>query len=450
MKRFVTLLLPVAAILCMSVAGCAPGTGLKGFEDGKAIDIPLENPAGLTPAQQYAGEILSYMMLVVLGDAGTPETRKAWKTRGREATLDQKEIAETMNNPEKDKSVVMVMDPDILGLSEVLYHYDKNLNQFKGQLVFNSVYPSTELIGLRLLLLQKRSRGEKIRVKPLVERKTILLNPAVQPSKSDLMATNLNAEEMTLLKAVFESDPRLYQYLKHPFVLSALERAGFIEKDTYVNQAVQQTRYRQYRCGSPEDTTQPRPVTIVFLPSIIDNFAYGTAGRELKPYGFTPEDRYQKAMAELEKAILDATEKQVRARFDLNKKNMPLADVIPWKDVWRNVSSKQVRFIHQDRRPFVIFPDNAEQAVHDICPRADLYVIILGKDVYRSIDFSDANESYPIVNRLYLDFTDVKYAQVSEEIDEMARFIYERLDESHPFQALMRGTEDPAAAATVK
>ena len=41
-----------------------------------------------TPAQKYAAELLSYMMQVVVGAAGDPAKRQAWKTRSLSVTLD--------------------------------------------------------------------------------------------------------------------------------------------------------------------------------------------------------------------------------------------------------------------------------------------------------------------------------------------------------------------------
>jgi len=43
---------------------------------------PVEGSGELTPAQEYAGEILSYLLQVVLGREGDPRNREEWATRG--------------------------------------------------------------------------------------------------------------------------------------------------------------------------------------------------------------------------------------------------------------------------------------------------------------------------------------------------------------------------------
>ena len=74
----------------------------------------------LTPAQQYAGEILAYLLQVVLGHAGRPESREDWKIRGIDETLDFKNIVEVMTNPERNQLDLMVLDPNILDLTRTL------------------------------------------------------------------------------------------------------------------------------------------------------------------------------------------------------------------------------------------------------------------------------------------------------------------------------------------
>jgi hypothetical protein len=69
--------------------------------------------------------------------------------------------------------------------------------------------------------------------------------------------------------------------------------------------------------------------------------------------------------------------------------------------------------------------------LNDICPDADFSMIILGKNVYRSISFDDKRDIYPAVNRLYLDFLDVKFSQVSDEIEQVSRFIFSKLSALH-------------------
>jgi len=146
---------------------------------------------GLTPAQQYAGEILSYLLQVVLGRAGPSTSRKDWKTRGIDETLDFRNIVEVMTNQERNQLDLVVLDPNILDLSTTLYYYDEELSLFKGDFGVSSIYPAPEFIAIRLLLLQKIDRAEKIDLEALIDRETLLLHPELTPSPEDLDAINL-------------------------------------------------------------------------------------------------------------------------------------------------------------------------------------------------------------------------------------------------------------------
>ncbi|MBW1772616.1 MAG: hypothetical protein JRJ82_06970 [Deltaproteobacteria bacterium] len=59
-------------------------------------------------------------------------------------------------------------------------------------------------------------------------------------------------------------------------------------------------------------------------------------------------------------------------------------------------------------------------------PSADFAIIILGKNVYLSMDIQE-RDRFPHANRLYLDIMDIKHAQIQEEVDQVSRFIVSRL-----------------------
>ena len=107
-----------------------------------------------TENEQIAGEIMAYLLQVVLGVAGAPEKRQAWSTRGIDLPLDFDMVSSRMYGPVPLRAELMVLDTNILGLSRVLYHYDPRLNLFKGTRDQQSLYPCTELMAIRLLLLQ--------------------------------------------------------------------------------------------------------------------------------------------------------------------------------------------------------------------------------------------------------------------------------------------------------
>ena len=187
--------------------------------------FPESNLSRLTPAQQYAGEILSYLLPVVLGQAGRLESRRAWQTKGLREELDFKNIVEVMTDVEKNELALMVLDPDILDLTRVLYYYDNRLRLYKGDFDVASIYPAPEFVAIRLLLLQKIHRGEKVDLKTLIKREEILFNQEAKPSPEDLNAMGLRSDELRLLRDLLEKEPHIYQYLKSPFLVKAFYKA---------------------------------------------------------------------------------------------------------------------------------------------------------------------------------------------------------------------------------
>ena len=101
----------------------------------------------------------------------------------------------------------MVLDARILGLCEVLYHYNPRLNQFKGRYLFESVYPSPELVAVRLLLVRKLVDGERVDLDALIRRESLLTDPLAVPSPADRLATGLSVEEFRFLREIFDSEP---------------------------------------------------------------------------------------------------------------------------------------------------------------------------------------------------------------------------------------------------
>ena len=113
----------------------------------------------LSPERRYAGEILGYLLKLVMGEAGDPGSREEWRTRGRDIPLPGlAEIEKIMKDPDRNELTLMVLDPDLRFLTRVLYRYDPRLSLHKESGV-SGVYPAPEFVALRLLLLQKVHRG---------------------------------------------------------------------------------------------------------------------------------------------------------------------------------------------------------------------------------------------------------------------------------------------------
>lgn len=402
----------MVCVQCAPVS--APGT-LQRPPSG--ADHPFADTE-LNPAQAYAGEVLAYMMLTVLGDAGDVENRPAWKARGLEVHLDFAAIAATMNQPDRDKSRLLVMDPSILGLSQVLYHYEKKLNLFKGSQPFDSIYPSVEMIALRLLLLQKRARGERADIRQILRREALMFDPNATPTAADMAATHLTASEIGLLQAAFASERLLFRYLKHPFLIDALAAHGFIVIDDFVRETAAHAHYRPYSPPVPEVATLQPAVTVTLLPSLLANFEPDPEN----PGRLAPDAEYRRVMASFREMILAETANRIRQATTADGDGTtPAAGRSPGELL------RHVRFVHEFSRPFVIHPQNADAAIADLCPDADVAVIVLGKNVDRAIHFADGNPAQNTPPRLFLDLLDVKYDQVNQEIEQIGAWIVSRM-----------------------
>ena len=144
--------------------------------------LPPSPSAKLTPAQQYSGELLAYLLKVVLGRAGQPESRDPWRIRAMDEPLDFDHIVKVMTDPQKNQLDFVVLDPNILDLSQVLYHYDEKLSLSKGDYGITSIYPAPEVLAIRLFLLKKMKSREKIDLDAFMQREADLLNENYQLS----------------------------------------------------------------------------------------------------------------------------------------------------------------------------------------------------------------------------------------------------------------------------
>ena len=379
-----------------------------------------------TSAELYAGEVLAYMVPITLGKTGNPKLREEWGDRGLNLPLDYEAISDMMQGPERDPRLVMVLDNNILGLSKVLYHYDEKLNLFKGSYRQKSIFPSTELLSIRVMLLQKMDRGEKVSMAGLMNKKTQLLDSDIKADAIDLGGTNLHLSEMKLLKDVIQSEPSFMAYLEHPFIVDMLYRIGAVSMDPYVREKIQSARYR----GSAFDQGRKRPekktVQIAVLPSVVESFAYQSIDTDIYPSGFMPEEFYAEAIRTFQKTMILFLQKLIMAQMfgdaaagDSDEQKSRNARVEEFIETHLNI-----RFINQ--RPFVIYPGNAEKVIQDVCHDSDFNVIVLGKNVYLSMHILDV-DTFPHVNRLYLDVSDLVHGQVDYEVSQISMFVFNKL-----------------------
>ena len=388
-------------------------------------ESPLLPSGQLTPAQQYSGELLAYLMEVVLGRAGQPESRPPWRVRAIDEPLDFDRLVKNMTDGEKSQLDFMVLDPNILDLSQVLYYYDERLSLYKGDYGVTSIYPAPEVLAIRLFLLKKIKAGEKISLDAFIRREADLLNKDYRATAEDLAATGLSAREMQFLRDVFLSEPTFYRYLTYPFLLKELKKTDILDAGSVVKGIIRSANYDGLRCDFSDRKEDREGVKIAFLPSMTKEFVYGTRIPSLSKYGFKPTSLLEKIFVKLKEEILSRT--RLTLKEIVSKPTHRKLDETEWLRLWRQISHKYIHFYVENQRPLVIYPENASEVINEICPEADFTVILMGKNIYRAVFFDPSKDSYPSVNRLYLDIMDIQYNQAGEEIDLISRFICSRL-----------------------
>jgi hypothetical protein len=356
----------------------------------------------LAPAQQYAGQVLSYLMRVVLGRAGPVDLREEWSRRGLSAPLDFEWISRVMLEPDQNRSELIAFDTRILGISQVLYHYDPGLNLFKGKNGRQSLFPSVELIALRLILLQKLHRGEKIHLQGLLDRRAMLFDSGAAVSDRDLSKTGLSRDEMRLIRRAFASDPHLFPYLFCPSMVSALYEIGAVAADPFVMDRLKADTLSAAHCRFPAEIGHTSPVRIALLPSMAPEFyPVRTAGPVSGAVRIDAEAN-QRFCRLLKAQIL----KKARERLGPGR-----------------LESGAVVFSDPPDQPLLVHPENAGEVLSRVCPDADFALILLGKDVIRCFDIGAQTGPSAPDNRLFIDVSDIERSWIDAEIDLVARFI---------------------------
>ncbi|MBC2710319.1 MAG: hypothetical protein HGJ94_04770 [Desulfosarcina sp.] len=366
--RFFKLPVLMLVISALIVVACSP------LPPRRAMPRPTPTEQ-LIDAEQIAGEVMAYLMEVVLGRAGNPAGRSAWATRGLNLPLDFDLVSKRMFGPVPLRAELMVLDTNILGLSEVL------------------------LMAIRLFLVHKLNRGDEVGLAAMIRCKGLFAPGSRDAQKAELAAMNLTDTEFRFLKEVFQSEPAFLRYMEHPFLVSTLRRIGVAEQDAFTLSADQSANYRRWACPSRRPL-QPSPVTIAILPSMNSMFDASPGPAR----GVIPSREYQTVQDHLKNAIL---ERLVRKHLDSG----------------RTDRTKRHPVFFTPERPMVIHPGNAGRVIEDVCPKADFTVIILGKNVYRALHIDPENDIYPHEKRIYLDVDDIRYQQIGDEIETIVNAI---------------------------
>jgi len=385
--------------------------------------------ADLTPEQTYASEVLAYLLRITLGMAGDPRYRDQWRRRALDEPLDFKNVVATMSDPNRNSLEFMVLDPSILDLTTVLYHYDKGLSLYEGDYNVTSIYPAAEFIAIRLLLLQKIHRRERVCLSALMTRQHLLLETDVRPTQADLQAMNLTSKEWRFLRETVRSKPHLFQYLKSPFLVKALYEVGAIQLDEFTKKKISQANYRLFPCRHLQGSRSPGAVKICLIPSMTDEFTYRQTGASPLSSGFQSSGFFIQMVRKMARDIEAATKQCVEKKVAPTVTTSSATNNAWSHTVWPNLSSTYLGFYVADQRPYVLYPENADQAVKEICPEADFAVIILGRNVYKTIFIDRKTDVYPAVNRMYVDITDIRHSQTADEVQSIGCFISDRIAE---------------------
>jgi hypothetical protein len=395
-NRFAHHLTAALALLIFSACGLPLANHSLVGESGPQGDGPL------SAEKRYAGEVLAYMLEVVLGQAGDLKRRNDWRHHGLGQPLDLDWILATMDHPERPKGDLLVMDASLIGLSEVLYDYNPRLNLFKGRYAFHSPYPSAELIALRLLLLGKLDRGETLTLSAIVQNEAALVAQGGALPAGRLAEMGLTADEATLLQDVFRSEPDFRRYYKSPPLVSAMAAMGLLTPERFVERLAGAYDFAAWRksaaSAAAPDATGAAKVRVAVLPSLIPGYRADNQGR------LSPPEEVVHSLVKLKAAL----EQAVAAKEG------------------SAVSREQLEIQLYLERPFVLHPLNSARQLVRLCPQADLAVIVLGRNVYRAMAFkpTGAASSPP---HWYLDILDLKYGQASAEIDAIATAAAEQL-----------------------
>lgn len=398
------------------------GDGSSG-KTGAVIQIP---GCPLTPSQEYAGELLSYLLKVVLGREGNPRSRDEWKKIGTFERLDLRAINRKMTDSAENLSDVMVIDSNILDLSRVAYYYDHSLSFQKNRDSDSNIYPSSELLGIRLLLLNKLKKNEKINLSALVDREKEILLYKNLMTPADLQTMNLTQDEMELVSDIIHSEPHYFQYLKCPFLVSALHEVGAIRSDAFTRQKIAEANYQKFHYRPFGGSDRKDAVKIALLPSFTREF-YPLQAIDSRsfPFGFQPTPFFLEMSNKLKNSILSRTKTLMYEEMQ-KRAGQPAPEGEAWEGLWKKILRERISFTIQDQRPLIIYPGNAQRILEGMHPRADFAVIILGKNVYLSMDIQE-KDRFPAVNRLYIDIMDIRHAQIGEEVDQVSRYIVSRL-----------------------
>ena len=209
-------------------------------------------------------------------------------------------------------------------------------------------------------------------------------------------------------------------------MVDTLYRVGVVNLDDFVKEKISQARYPSCGCQQNSSNDGKKVVKIAILPSITKTFEYQDVDKKLYDCGFKATDEYIQASQRIQAKILDTTHQLVKAQMLSGKSQKNSNTDANYDALAKGFAAEHIEFANLDKRPFVIYPENANEVMDSICPEADFSIIILGENVYLSFHLNEV-DIYPNINRLYLDIMDIRHAQVDYELSQVSMFIFKKL-----------------------
>jgi hypothetical protein len=206
---------------------------------------------------------------------------------------------------------------------------------------------------------------------------------------AELEAMQLSAMEFRFLKRILISEPAFFNYMRHPFIVTAFRKIGIVEPDPFTLSADLSATYSHLGCTQRKKATNPS-VTIAILPGLNPMFEPCDKGDCLEP---------TKEYIGLQNSIQSSISQKVES--DLAGESVPVTFFMP-------------------NHPIAIVPANADRVMMQLCPQTDITVVLMGKNVYRGIYIDADSDVLPHKNMLYLDVDDVRYEMIDEEIEVLA------------------------------
>ena len=212
--------------------------------------------------------------------------------------------------------------------------------------------------------------------------------------------------------------------------MEALHKVGIVEMDVYVKSKVKSADYSRLAAEYTRGARPDNIVRVAILPSLTKSFDVQAKADAGFPLGFRANDDYILAVEALKAKLAAAI--QHRLVDDLGEEEGDSLSLAEKEKKAADMVNSYLQFFDLDKRPLVIYPENAEKVIQSLCPDADFNFIILGKNVYLSMYIDEERDVFPSVNRIYLDIMDIGQSQSDYDINQVGEYLFNRIKSFPP------------------